>query len=121
MHPNSWKVYHAFRHLFQVLHVTLASASEEHPDDKHLQCSHADHHGALQQAEVEHPLFRAPDCAKVPVLAGAEVFLLAGEGGDLARHAEDGLFDAAELLGRSARFLGEVCAGLVFDLLGNYG
>lgn len=110
-------MYHAFRHPFHVLHVALASASEEHPDDKYLQCSHANHHGALQQAEVEHPLFRAPDCAEVPVLASAEVFLLAGEGGDLAGYAEDGLFDAAELLGRSAGLLGEVCAGLIFDLL----
>ena len=99
-----------------VLHVSLTSTSEEHPHDKDLQASHADHHSALQQAEVEHPLLRAPDSAEVPVLARAEVLLLAREGGDLARHLEDRLFHAAELLGRCAGFLGEVGAGLVFDL-----
>jgi hypothetical protein len=98
------------------LHISLTTASEEHPHDKHLQASHADHHSALQQAEVEHPLLRAPDSAEVPVLARAEVFLLAGEGGDLARDLEDRLFHAAELLGGCAGLLGEVGAGLVFDL-----
>jgi hypothetical protein len=99
-----------------VLYISLTATSKEHPDDKDLQASHADHHGALQQAEVEHSLFCAPHRAEVPVFTCAEVFLLTGEGGDLAGHAEDGLFHAAELLGRCAGFLGEVCAGLVFDL-----
>jgi hypothetical protein len=103
-------------HSINDLHISLTTAREEHPHDKHLQASHADHHSALQQAEVEHPLLRAPDSAEVPVLARAEVFLLAREGGDLARDLEDRLFDAAELLGRCAGFLGEVGAGLVFDL-----
>jgi DNA polymerase III epsilon subunit-like protein len=99
-----------------VSYISLTSTSEEHPDDKHLQASHADHHSAFQQAEVEHSLLRAPHRAEVPVLTCAEVFLLAGEGGDLARHAEDGLLDAAELFWRRAGLLREVCARLVFDL-----
>jgi len=98
------------------LHVSLTAASEEHPHDKHLQASHANHHSALQQAEVEHPLLRAPDSTKIPVLARTEVFLLACEGGDLAGHLEDRLFHAAELFGGCAGFLGEVGAGLIFDL-----
>jgi hypothetical protein len=101
---------------FNDLHISLTTAGEEHPHDKHLQAGHADHHSAFQQAEVEDPLFRAPDSAEVPVLARAEVFLLASEGGDLARHLEDRLFHAAELLGRCAGFLRQVGAGLVFDL-----
>ena len=104
-------------HSINDLHISLTTAREEHPHDRHLQASHADHHSALQQAEVEHPLLRAPDSAEVPVLARAEVLLLAREGGDLARHLEDRLFHAAELLGGCAGFLGEVGAGLVFDLL----
>jgi hypothetical protein len=99
-----------------ISYISLTSTSEEHPDDKHLQASHADHHSAFQQAEVEHSLLRAPHRAEVPVLTCAEIFLLAGEGGDLTRHAEDGLLDAAELFGRGAGFLREVCARLVFDL-----
>ena len=99
-----------------VLHVSLTSASEEHPHDEDLQASHADHDSAFQQAEVEHSLLCTPDRAEVPVFTCAEVFLLTGEGGDLAGHAEDGLLDAAELLGSCAGFLGEVCARLVFDL-----
>jgi hypothetical protein len=99
-----------------ISYISLTSTSEEHPDDEDLQTSHADHHSAFQQAEVEYSLLRTPHRAEVPVLACAEVFLLAGEGGDLAGHAEDGLLDAAELFGRCAGFLREVCAGLVFDL-----
>lgn len=99
-----------------VLHVSLTSASEEHPHDKDLQASHADHDSTFQQAEVEHSLLRTPDRAEVSVFSCAEVFLLAGKGGDLAGHAEDGLLDAAELLGSCAGFLREVCARLVFDL-----
>lgn len=102
--------------IFNILHVTLASASEEHPHNKHLQASHADHDGTLEQAEVKHALLGAPNSAEVPVFARAEVFLLAGEGGDLAGHAEDGLFDAAELLRSCAGLLRKVCAGLVLDL-----
>lgn len=90
---------------FNILHVTLASACEEHPHDKYLQASHADHDGTLEQAEVEHTLLGAPDSAEVPVFARAEVFLLAGEGGDLAGYTEDGLFDAAQLLGSCASLL----------------
>jgi DNA polymerase III epsilon subunit-like protein len=100
-----------------VSYISLTAASEEHPDDKDLQASHANHHSAFEQAEVEHSLLRTPHRAEVPVLACAEVFLLASEGGDLAGHAEDGLLDAAKLFGRGAGFLREVCAGLVFDLL----
>jgi DNA polymerase III epsilon subunit-like protein len=100
-----------------VSYISLTAASEEHPDDKDLQASHANHHGAFQQAEVEHSLLRAPHRAEVPVLTCAEVFLLASEGGDLTGHAEDGLLDAAELFGGCAGFLREICAGLVFDLL----
>lgn len=99
-----------------ILYVTLATAREEHPHNKHLQASHADHDGALEQAEVEHALLRAPDSAEIPVFACAEVFLLAGEGGDLAGNAEDGLFDTAELLGSCAGLLGKVRTGFVFDL-----
>ena len=99
-----------------VLHVSFTSTSEEHPHDEDLQASHADHDSAFQQTEVEHSLLRAPDRAEVPVFTCAEVLLLAGEGGDLAGHAEDGLLNTAELLGRCAGFLGEVCARLVFDL-----
>lgn len=101
---------------FNILHVTLASASEEHSYDEHLQASHADHDGTLEQAEVEDTLLGAPDSAEVPVFASAEVFLLAGEGGDLAGDAEDGLFDAAQLLGSCAGLLRKVRAGLVLDL-----
>ena len=63
-----------------VLHVSLTSASEEHPHDKDLQASHADHDSAFQQAEVEHSLLCTPDRAEVPVFTCAEVFLLASEG-----------------------------------------
>ena len=63
-----------------VLHVSLTSTGEEHPHDKDLQASHANHHSALQQAEVEHSLLCTPDRAEVPVFTCAEVFLLASKG-----------------------------------------
>jgi hypothetical protein len=53
---------------------------EEEPDDEDLQASHTDHHQALNDAEIEDPSFRAPYCAEIPVLAGAEVLLISRDG-----------------------------------------
>ena len=85
--------------------LTFPPTREEHLDDKHLQRCHCDHQATLDHAEIEYPLLRAPDRAKVSVFSRAEVLLLPGQGRDLAREFQDGLFHTAELL--------RGCAGLL--------
>lgn len=97
--------------------VSLPPAREKHLDHEHLQPRHRNHQPTLQQRKIEDPLLRAPDRADVPVLPRAEVFLLPRDGGNLARKLENGLFDAAELVGRGTGFGGEGGAlGFIFDL-----
>lgn len=68
----------------QASNIPLPSPSKEHLDYKHLQAGHRDHQSTLDEAEVEHPGLCTPHSAEVPVLACAEVLLLADEGRDLA-------------------------------------
>lgn len=72
------------------LNVTLASALEEEPDNKHLQCSHADNQSNLDHAKVDNALLRAGHGAEVAVLSCPKVLLVSGNGGKLARDLVDG-------------------------------
>lgn len=56
---------------------------EEESDDKDLQTTHGNHHGALDQAEVDDSSLRASDGAEVSVLSRAEVLLVSCDGGQL--------------------------------------
>ena len=84
---------------------------EEEADDENLQSAHANHHGALNETEVDDPALRAADGAEVSVLARAEVLLVPRDGGQLARHLVDGFFEfrglfrGRPLLGRELRLL----------------
>src|SRR3569833_197057 len=79
---------------------------EEEPDNEDLKRAHADDQAYLDKAEVDDPLLCTPDRAKVPVLARSEVFLVAGDGRELAGNLVNGLlqyrclFRGAALLGR---------------------
>lgn len=97
--------------------LTFSATREEHAHDEDLQACHADHQSALKQAEVEYPLLRAAHRAEVPVLTRAKVLLLPRDRRYPALDERDRLFYAAKLLGSRAAFLGEVCAGFVFDLV----
>lgn len=83
-----------------------------------MQRSHCDHHQAFYYAEVEDSPFCASDGAEVTVLACAEVFLVAGNCGELAGELEDRLFQGGGLFGRSALLGRQACALLVLDLEG---
>lgn len=74
-------------------YVALPRTLEEEADNKHLQSSHGHDHQNLDDAEVDDSLFCAADGAEVAVLTGAEVFLVAGDGGQLARELEQGLLE----------------------------
>jgi hypothetical protein len=105
-------------HLGNLSYVAFPRALEEEPDDQNLQSRHANHHSHFNQAEIEDSTFCAPDCAKIPVLSCAEIFLHAADSAELAADFEDGIFERRGLLRGSAGFLGEESgAGLVFDLL----
>lgn len=98
------------------LHVALAGTLEEEPNDKDLQGAHEDNHDALDHAKVDDAALGAPDGRKVAVLAGAEVFLAPGNGGQLARQLEDALLQGARLLGGRALLGGDLGSLLVLDL-----
>lgn len=98
------------------LDVALARALEEEAHDKDLQGTHADNQTGLDKAKVDNPLLGAADGAEVAVLAGAEVLLVAGNRGELARDFEGGLGQSAGLLVGAALLGREGDAGLVLDL-----
>jgi hypothetical protein len=102
---------------FLRLHVTLARALEEEAHDEDLQASHAYHHQTLDDGEVEDSLLGAPDGAEVSVLAGAEVFLVSADGGELGRQFLDGFFEHRCLFVGRALFGGELGASFVFNLM----
>ena len=94
----------------------LGTYLEEEADDEDLQGSHADDHGALDQAEVDDSALGAADGAEVAVLAGAEVLLVPGDGRQLARDLVYRLLEGRGLFGRGALFGGDLGARLVLDL-----
>jgi hypothetical protein len=53
-----------------------ATYLEEEPHNEDLEARHANHHQALNNTEVKDSPLRTPDGAKIPVLSGAEVFLV---------------------------------------------
>ena len=67
-------------HTCKYSYIALPATRKEHLHNENLQCSHSNHQAAFNYAEIEDSLFCAPHCAEVPVLACAEVFLLAREG-----------------------------------------
>jgi hypothetical protein len=90
---------------------------KEEPYDQDLQSRHPNHHTDLDETEIEDPVLCTPDCAEVPVLSCAEVFLHAANGAELAADFEDSVFKRGGLFGRRAGLLREEGgAGLVFDL-----
>ncbi len=88
-------------------YITLPCALEEEPDNKDLESAHADHQQDLDHAEVDDPLLCAADGAEVAVFAGAEVFLVPGDGRHLTRDLEERLLEGRRLLGRGALFGGK--------------
>ncbi len=89
---------------------------EEEPNDEDLQTRHGNHHKALDDAEVENATLRAPDRAEVSVFSGAEVLLVAVDGGELRGQLEYGLFEDRGLLRRGALLGGEFGALFVLNL-----
>lgn len=78
--------------------LTFSGTLEKEPDNQNLQCRHTDHHTHFHQAEVEYSLLRAPDCAKVSVLSGSEIFLHPADRAQLAAHFENGVLQGRGLL-----------------------
>jgi hypothetical protein len=98
-------------------YYTFPRALEEEPHDEHLQPRHCHYKSTLHQAEVEDALLGALDSAEVAVLACAEVFLIAGDGGQLCGEFEDGLFENGGLFRGGALLGGDGGAScFVFDL-----
>lgn len=97
-------------------YVAFSCALEEEAHDKDLQSTHADYQPALNQAKVHDPLLCAADCAEVAVLSRAEVFLISGDGGELAGDLEDRLLEGRGLFWGATLLGGEVDTGLVLDL-----
>ena len=89
---------------------------EEEADDENLQGTHADHHGALDETEVDDPALGASDGAEVSVLSRAEILLVSRDGGQLARHLVDGFFEFRRLLRGRPLLRGELGLLFVFDL-----
>lgn len=89
---------------------------EKEPHNEDLQASHCDHDQALQYAEVENTLLRAPHRGEVPVLSRAEVFLVSVDGRQLGGDFEDGFFEDGGLLGSRALLGRELCACFVLNL-----
>lgn len=81
---------------------TFPGALEKEADNEDLQSCHGHNQARLHQTEVEYPLLGALDGAEVAVLARAEVFLVAGDGGELRGELEDGFFEDRGLLGGGA-------------------
>jgi len=79
--------------------LTFSSPLEEESDHQDLQSSHAHHHAHLNQAEVEDPLFGAPDRAEIAVLSCPEVFLHPADRAQLSAHFEDHVFEDRGLFG----------------------
>jgi len=89
---------------------------EKEPHNEYLQTRHCNHHDALDNAEIEYPTLCTPDRAKIAVFACTEVFLIAIDGGKLAREFEDGFFQRGLLVRCTALFAGQFSSGFVFNL-----
>ena len=89
---------------------------EEEPDNKDLQSAHGHHKEDLDHAEVDDALLCAADRAEVSVLARPEVFLVTGDGGQLARDLPDRLLKSRRLLRRRSLLRGQADTRLVLDL-----
>ena len=95
---------------------TVCPYLEKESHDEHLQACHSHHHKRLDNTQVEDSSLCAPDRAEVAVLSCAEVLLVAGDGGELARQLEDRLLEGGGLLWRCALLRWQACALLVLDL-----
>lgn len=99
------------------LNNTFPRALEEELYNEHLESRHGNHQATLHQAEVEYPLLSTLDGTEVPVLARAEVLLVAGDGGKLGRELEDGFFKDGGLLRGGTRLAWDFGAGgLILNL-----
>jgi hypothetical protein len=90
---------------------TFPRALEEESHHCYLETGHGNHQTTLHQAEVEDARLGALDSAEVAVLACAEVFLVAGDGGQLRGELEDGFLEDCRLLGGGALLGGNGGAG----------
>jgi len=72
---------------------TFPRPLKKEPHNKHLQPRHPHHHHALHHAEIEDPRLGAFHGGRIAVLARAEVFLVAIDGGEVPRDFEDGFFE----------------------------
>lgn len=103
----------------EISKLTFPCSLKEEPHDKHLQPSHTNHQPALHHTKVKYPTLGTLHSAEIPVLARAEVFLVAVDGGEVAGDFHDGFFESGGLFGGSAFFGGEEGGGgFVFDLEG---
>ena len=99
--------------------LTFPCSLEEEPHNKHLQPSHTNHQSALHHAKIKYPTLRTLNSAEVSVLARAEVFLVAVDGGEVPGDFHDGFFEGGGLFRVGALFGGEEGGGrFVFDLWG---
>lgn len=96
--------------------LTFPCSCEEEAHDKHLQSSHSDHEQVLDDAKPEYPALCTPHRAEVPVFSCAEIFLVAGDGAELARNLEDGFGEHTRLSFWCALLGGEGGALFVLDL-----
>ena len=91
--------------------LTFPCSLEEEPHNKHLQPSHTNHQPALHHTKVKYPTLRTFNSAEVSILARAEVFLVAVNGGEVAGHFHDGFFEGGGLFRGGALFRGEEGGG----------
>lgn len=101
------------------LKLTFSRSLKKEPHNKNLQPSHTNHQPTLHDTKIKYPTLRALNSAEVPVLARAEVFLVAVDGGEVPGDFHDGFFEGGGLFGGGALFGGEEGGGgFVFDLGG---
>ena len=97
--------------------LTFPCPLEEESHNKHLQSSHTNHQSALHHTKIKYPTLRTFNSAEVSILARAEVFLVAVDGGEVAGDFHDGFFEGGGLFGGGALFGGEEGGGgFVFNL-----
>jgi len=71
-------------------HVALPCSLEKETNNEYLKPSHAYHHQALNDAEIEDSPFCTPNRAEIAILSGAEVLLVPCNSRELARELENG-------------------------------
>lgn len=95
---------------------TFSSTLEEEAHNEDLKPSHRYHHQTFYDAEVEDTSFGTAHSAEIPVLASAEVFLVPGDGGQLARNLHNGLLQRRCLLGARSLFGRKLGPLFILDL-----